>query len=39
MAAFLESNGFVPLKWFAGFSAGEDITDNTWHIVSAARKC
>jgi SAM-dependent methyltransferase len=39
MAAILESNGFVPLKWFAGFSSDEDITENTWHIVSVARKC
>jgi ubiquinone/menaquinone biosynthesis C-methylase UbiE len=39
MAAFLEANGFVPLKWFAGFSTCESITENTWHIVAAARKC
>jgi ubiquinone/menaquinone biosynthesis C-methylase UbiE len=39
MAALLENNGFSPLKWFTGFSAGEDISDNTWHIISVARKC
>jgi ubiquinone/menaquinone biosynthesis C-methylase UbiE len=38
MAAILEGNGFIPLKWFAGFSTREDITENTWHIVAVARK-
>jgi SAM-dependent methyltransferase len=39
MAAILNGNGFIPLKWFAGFTASEEITENTWHIVSVARKC
>ncbi len=39
MAAILEGNGFVPIKWFAGFSTCENITENIWHIVAVARKC
>jgi len=39
MAALLGSNGFIPLKWFAGFSASENIMGDTWHILSVARKC
>jgi SAM-dependent methyltransferase len=39
MTAILKGNGFIPLKWFAGFTATEDITEDTWHIVSVARKC
>ena len=38
MAVLLESNGFFPVKWFAGFSASEVITEDTWHIVAAARR-
>jgi len=38
MALQLTSNGFEPLKWFAGFSATNQITENTWHIVALARK-
>lgn len=39
MTTILTSNGFYPLKWFAGFSANEDITGDTWHIVCVVRKC
>jgi len=37
MAAWLTSSGFTPVKWFAGFSDDETITDETWHIVAVAR--
>lgn len=37
MADFLSSAGFTPLKWFAGFSEADDISDQTWHIVAIAR--
>ena len=38
MAGWLSSCGFEPLKWFAGFSTDENITEQTWHIVAIARK-
>lgn len=38
MACHLVNNGFEPLKWFAGFSAKEPITEDTWHVVALARK-
>jgi len=37
MSAFLKSNGFTPVKWFAGFTDDEIINENTWHIVSIAK--
>ncbi len=37
MAAFLAAGGFVPLKWFAGFTADECITESTWHVLAVAR--
>jgi SAM-dependent methyltransferase len=38
MAAWLTANGFVPVKWFAGFNSDETISDETWHIVAVARR-
>ena len=38
MAGWLSFCGFMPLKWFAGFTPDESITEQTWHIVAVARK-
>ncbi len=38
MAAWLTSNGFAPVKWFAGFTNSETISDETWHIIAVARR-
>lgn len=38
MAGWLSFYGFTPIKWFAGFSPDENITEQTWHIVAIARK-
>ncbi len=38
MAAWLTTNGFAPVKWFAGFTNSEIISDETWHIVAVARR-
>ncbi|HWP46803.1 MAG TPA: class I SAM-dependent methyltransferase [Candidatus Limnocylindrales bacterium] len=38
MAYWLSSSGFTPLKWFAGFTPDEQITEQTWHVVAVARK-
>ena len=38
MAAWLTTTGFAPVKWFAGFSNDETISDETWHIVAVARR-
>lgn len=38
MAAWLTSTGFEPVKWFAGFTNDESISDETWHIVAVARR-
>lgn len=38
MTELLSSCSFMPLKWFAGFTNSEIITDNIWHIVVIARK-
>jgi SAM-dependent methyltransferase len=38
MAAWLTSSGFTPVKWFAGFTDDETISDETWHIVAVARR-
>jgi hypothetical protein len=38
MAAWLTASGFAPLKWFAGFTSSETISDETWHIVAVARR-
>lgn len=39
MAGWLSTCGFMPVKWFAGYTLDENITDQTWHIVAVARKC
>jgi hypothetical protein len=38
MHHWLTSSGFTPVKWFAGFTDNETITDETWHIVAVARR-
>lgn len=38
MARLLLSCGLKPLKWFAGFTPNENITEQTWHIVGVAEK-
>jgi len=38
MSYWLTSSGFAPLKWFAGFSDDEKITEETWHVVAVARR-
>jgi SAM-dependent methyltransferase len=38
MAGWLCACGFAPLKWFAGFTADEHITQETWHVVAVARR-
>lgn len=38
MAAWLTATGFAPVKWFAGFTDDETISDETWHIVAVARR-
>jgi hypothetical protein len=38
MAAWLTATGFTPVKWFAGFTKDENISDETWHIVTVARR-
>ena len=38
MAAFMTAGGFAPVKWFAGFTMDENISDKTWHIVAVARR-
>ena len=38
MAAWLTATGFTAVKWFAGFSDDENISDETWHIVTVARR-
>ncbi len=38
MSQLLESCEFSPVKWFAGFTADERITPDTWHIVAVAQR-
>jgi ubiquinone/menaquinone biosynthesis C-methylase UbiE len=38
MAHWLTTSGFTPVKWFAGFTEDECITDDTWHVVAVARR-
>jgi SAM-dependent methyltransferase len=38
MLAWLTSSGFTAVKWFAGFTDDETITDETWHILAVARR-
>jgi len=37
MAGLLCFYGFVPIKWFAGFTSDENITEKTWHILAVIR--
>jgi len=39
MAGWLSTCGFTPVRWFAGLAPDENITEQTWHIVAAARRC
>jgi SAM-dependent methyltransferase len=39
MAALLSFHNFTPLKWFAGYTPDENISEQTWHILVVARKC
>lgn len=38
MSYFVSAGGFSPVKWFAGFTTNENISDETWHIVAVARR-
>ncbi len=38
MAYWLSSYQFTPVKWFAGFTDDETISEETWHIVAVARR-
>lgn len=38
MEQWLSWYKFTPVKWFAGFTDDETITEETWHIVSVARR-
>ena len=38
MGMWLSQNNFEPVKFFAGFTDDEKITDETWHIVAVARR-
>ena len=37
MAYFLNKAKFQPLKWYAGYSNSEEITDKTWNILCVAQ--
>jgi SAM-dependent methyltransferase len=38
MACFLADCGFVPIKWYEGFTDKESIDENSWHVVAVTRK-
>jgi len=38
MEMWLLNNNFEPVNFFAGFTDDEKITDETWHIVTVARR-
>lgn len=38
MEEWLTVGGFIPLKWFSGFSREEYISMDSWHILAVARK-
>lgn len=38
VAGWLSTYHFAPLKWFAGFSDDENITEQTWHVLSISRR-
>ena len=35
---WLARSSFEPVKWFAGFTEDEQISDETWHVVALARR-
>jgi SAM-dependent methyltransferase len=38
MAQWLAWTHFEPVKWFAGWTGDENISDETWHVVAVARR-
>ena len=38
MDSFLNQSGFMPLKWFSGYSFSEKISEETWHVLVIAEK-
>lgn len=38
MEGWLKRCSFDPVKWFAGFTNDENVTEDIWHIVAVARK-
>ncbi len=38
MDGWLAAGGFVPVRWYSGFTDREEITDETWHVVAVARR-
>jgi hypothetical protein len=38
MDQWLSSMRFTPVKWFAGFTDDETISEETWHILAVARR-
>jgi SAM-dependent methyltransferase len=38
MAALVSAAGLGPVKWLAGFSEQEPITEETWHVLAVARR-
>jgi hypothetical protein len=38
MSHWLDCSGFTPIKWFAGFSDNENVSEQTWHVVAVARR-
>jgi SAM-dependent methyltransferase len=38
MELLLRQNGFLPVKWYGGFSWEESIDDRTWHVLAVARR-
>jgi ubiquinone/menaquinone biosynthesis C-methylase UbiE len=39
MAYFLSQAGLQPLKWYAGYTEDETLTDATWNVLCVARTC
>lgn len=37
MSLFLSNAGFKPVKWFAGYSEDESISDKTWNVLCVAQ--
>jgi hypothetical protein len=38
MMMFVSDHGFEPVKWYAGYTPDERISDSTWHILAVARR-